>query len=119
MAELRGFVRPSQWPWILDAGLGGCVWPWHGRCLPRASAALGGWWESTWGSLNRGGRGRSSVSRMHCGFPWTRHQPGAISQVAGDPLLRLGAIACGDEVSGMCVAWWGLGPPGGIWSSSM
>ena len=41
MAELRGSVCPSQWPWILDAGLGGCVWPWHGRCLPRASAALG------------------------------------------------------------------------------
>lgn len=95
------------------------MWPWCGRRLPHASAVLGGWWESTWGSLDRGGRGRSSVSRMHYGFSWSRQQPGAISQVSGDPLLRLGASARGDEVSGMSVAWRGLGPPGGVWSSSI
>lgn len=73
VAELRGSVCPSRWPWILDVGPARCVWPWCGRRLPHASAALGGWWEFTWGSLDRGGRGGSSVSRMHCGFPWTRH----------------------------------------------
>lgn len=60
--------------------------------------------ESTWGSLDRR-RGRSTVSRgLHCGFSWSRQLGRAISQVAGDPLLRLGASAHGDEVSGMSVA---------------